>query len=146
MSVSLPPFLCQGLPKLKVFPVCLRDLLNGPAPQPLPPAIWSRQDVEFYRDSNRSVPFFYIVLSRHHPLRKIGSKMRRSIDTDKAIFCARMNDIGASWTEINDKFGWKPQKDSYGQKRRYPIAYRYVALGRKLLSAIEVKSKSSSVG
>lgn len=145
-EIKVPLFLCQSFPKLKVFPVCLRDLLNRPVPQPLPPAIWSRQDVEFYRDSIRNKPFFDIVLSRHHPLRKIGSKMRRSIDTDEAIFCARMKDAGATIKELNDKFGWKPQEDSYGRKTRYPTAYRYVALGKKLLSAIEVKSKSSSFG
>lgn len=145
-EIKVPPFLCQELPRLKVFPVCLRGLQNWPGLKPLPPAIWSRQDVEFYRDSIRNKPFFDIVLSRHHPLRQLGSKMRRSIDTDKAIFCARMKDTGATYKEINDKFGWKPQKDSYGKKRLYPIAYRYVALGKKLLSAMEMKSKSSSVG
>ena len=145
-KIKVPLFLCQGLPRLKVFPVYLKCLQNWPELKPLPPAIWSRQDVEFYRDSIRNKPFFDIVLSRHHPLRQIGSKIRRSIDTDKAIFCARMIDNGATYKEINDKFGWKPQKDNYGQKRRYPTAYRYVVLGKKLLKAIEAKSTSSSVG
>jgi hypothetical protein len=148
-EIKVPPFLCQGLPKLKVFPASLRCLLNWPELKVSPPEIWSQQDIKFYRDSIGSKTIFYdrnIILSSRHPLRKIGSKMKRSIDTDKTIFCARMKDAGATSKEINDKFGWKPQKDNYGQKRRYPTAYRYVVLGKKLLKAIEAKSTSSSVG
>jgi hypothetical protein len=143
-EIKVPRFLCQGLSRLRVFPAELGYLLKEAAPRPFPPAIWSRQDIEFYR---YLVPFFgehIIVLSKRHPLRQIGAKTKRSIDTDKAIFCARMKDTSASYKEISDKFGWKPQKDSYGRKTRYPTAYRYVALGRKLLSASEVKSKSTS--
>ena len=120
---------------------------KGTAPRPLPPTIFSHQDVEFYRDSIRTLSYFgdfNMVLPKHHLLRRIGAKIKRGIDHDKAITCARMRDAGASYKGINDKFGWKPQEDSYGRKTRYPTAYRYIALGRKLLSASEVKPKSFS--
>ena len=147
-EIKMPPFLCQGLVRLQVFSLSLRyflnEELNEAERRPIPPAIWSQQDVEFYPDSIRSNPFYFIVLPKRHPLRKIGAETKRYIDTEKAIICASMKDAGISYPEINNKFGWKPQKDSYGQKTRYPTAYHYVTMGRKLISPSDAKSKSNS--
>jgi len=146
-EIKLPASLCQALRRLQGFPVKLRYLLNEELTEkerrPIPPEIWSRQDVEFYQNSIKIKFNYFIVLSRHHPLRQIGSKKKRSIDIERARLCAQMKDSGISYAEINSKFGWKPQKNSYGQKIRYPTAYRYVASGRKLLSAHEMKVKNN---
>jgi len=142
-EIEVPPFLRQALRKLEVFPVYLSYLLNEELNKaerrPLPPAIWSRQDIEFRQDSNDK---YIMVLPKNHPLRQIGSQMKRGRDPDIAIQCARMTE-NTTEAEINERFGWKPQKGVYGtrngkgvahiKRNRFPTEHSYVRWGRKLI-------------
>jgi hypothetical protein len=136
-KVALPPFLQHGFSKMKGFPNYLGYLLADPLRvRPSPPSVWSRQDREFFRDSIKNEPFFEsfnIVLSKRHALRQIGSRAKRSISLDTAIACARMRDRRVPYKEISARFGWKPQKDNKGIRRRYATAYRYSALGHQIM-------------
>ena len=70
--------------------------------------------------------------------------MKRHTDPSKALLAARMKKDGLILKEINERFGWKPQKGSYGGKdgkrgayqtrNRFPTASHYVRLGKKFLT------------
>jgi hypothetical protein len=117
---------------------------------PLPPAILTRKDVEnLLRDPRYSDIFrrslgkkevrkFYmsrfILLNQEHPLRQIASKMKRYVNSDIAVACAKMKE-SMTYPQLGDRFGWAIQKDAHGKSNRCSTAHRYVLLGRKLISA-----------
>jgi hypothetical protein len=116
---------------------------------PLPPAILTRKDVEnllrdprysdiFHRSlDKKEVRKFYtsrfILLNQEHPLRQITSKMKRYVNSDIAVACAKMKE-SMTYQQLGDKFGWAIQKDAHGKRNRCSTASRYVQLGRKLRS------------
>jgi len=116
---------------------------------PLPPAILTRKDVEnmlgdyrcsymFDRSMNKEVRKFYtsrfILLNQEHPLRQIASKMKRYVDSDIALACAKMKE-SMTYRQIGEKFGWAIQKDAHGKHNRCSTARRYVLLGRRIINA-----------
>ncbi len=122
--------------------------------RPLPPAILTKKDVcgllsrcRDFRVLNKSpieavreiyAPYF-MVLDQQHPVRQMGSKMKRGMNLDIAIACANLEG-SMTQREMGDKFGWKTQKGAYGKQGTYrkrdrcSTARRYVRLGRKLIS------------
>ncbi len=118
--------------------------------RPVPPAILTRREVrqelhQWSGDLMRSLcRDRFIYLSREHPVCQLGSRMKRFTDPSKALLAARMKKYGLTLREINERFGWKPQKGSYcvkdGKKgayrkrNRFPTARRYVRLGSEYLT------------
>jgi len=116
---------------------------------PLPPAILTRKEVEnllrdprysyiFHRSLDKEVRKFYtsrfILLNQEHPLRQIASKMKRYVDSDIAVACAKMKE-SMTYPQLGGKFGWAIQKDAYGKRNRCSTARRYVLLGRRIINA-----------
>lgn len=123
---------------------------------PLPPAILTKKDayrlLNYCRDfrvlnmsPSEAIRKIYapgfMVLDQEHPVRQIGSKMKRCMSPDIAITCANLKE-SMTHKEIGDKFGWAIQKGAYGQKGTYvkrnrcSTARRYVRVGRKLTSTL----------
>jgi len=115
--------------------------------RPLPPAIWNKKDVHFvinalkhnpgpdmsvYETIRRFCGPYFMVLSSHHPLHLIGSKIKREYDKDIAWTSAEMKDDNYKYEQIADKFGFPKQEDSYGRKIRSSTARDYVRRGRML--------------
>jgi hypothetical protein len=139
-------------PELKGKPFPIRSIwykqdVSGVSP--LPPAILTRKDVKnllrvprysyiFHRSLDKEIRKFYMsrfmLLNQEHPLRQIASKMKRYVNSDIAVACAKMNE-SMTYPQIGDKFGWAIQKDAHGKRNRCSTARRYVLLGRKLISA-----------
>ncbi len=74
----------------------------------------------------------FILLALDHPIYKIGGKVKRRMDADLALACAKMKDDGYTYKQIGEKYGWPLQEDSYGKLTRCSRAQRYVRRGREL--------------
>jgi len=74
----------------------------------------------------------FIMLAPDHPIYKIGVKVKRRIDEELALTCARLKDKGYTYKEIGEKYGWPLQEDSNGKLTRCSTARRYVRRGREL--------------
>ena len=154
-EIRLPP-----LEKLKAqWPPYRVEVENW---HPLPPAILTKKDVHRLLHDHgyygavlgmslsaaiREIfaPYFMVV-NQQHPVRQIGSKIKRGLDFGKAVACATMKE-SMTYKEIGEKFGWAIQKDAYYRKKRYrcSTAYRYVRLGKKLISNSLEERKLGSV-
>jgi len=151
-------------PPEKCKPMWSQDSLKVSYLRPYPPAILTKKDVHrllddhsYYGDAlgmslsaairEIFAPRF-IVLDPQHPIRQIGSKMKRCMDTDVATKCAKMAE-SMKYEDINRRYGWKPQKGAYwntnrgtrSKRNRFPTVRRYVRLGKKLLSNSPEESK-----
>lgn len=143
--------------RIKLIRLC-PDLM-GMRERPLPPVIWTEQDIqlmlrweshhgEYTFISGQDVstktnkpqeqlrkyysPFF-MVLAPDHAILRITSKVKRKIDDALAVRCAEMKDIeGYTYKRIGEKFGWALQEDSYLKLTRCSTARRYVRRGRQL--------------
>jgi len=116
--------------------------------RPLPPAIMTKKDAEhllsycrnFHILNKSSAEAFrkiyapyLMMLRREHPLRYVASKVKRCVDSDRAIACAKMKE-SMTHRQIGEKFGWAIQKDAHGKRNCCSTSRRYVLLGRRLLS------------
>lgn len=122
---------------------------DNPSLRPSPPAIMTRKDAQnllgYCRNSyvldispaeniRKIYAPHFILLNQEHPLRQVASKMKRYVDSDIAIACAKMKK-SMTYRQIGEKFGWAIQKDAHGKRNRCSTARRYGLLGKKLVSA-----------
>lgn len=119
-----------------------------PSFRPMPPAILTQKDAQCLLSYCRNfhilnktpaeafrkiyAPYF-MMLRQEHPLRHIASKMKRYVDSDRAIACAKMKE-SMTHRQIGGKFGWAIQKDAYGRRNRCSTSRRHVLVGRRLIS------------